>query len=283
MPTPLPADTDFTQATNQAGAKVAYAEQRAFLAEQLGVNGENPVGHFRPYANSPADMTIKIAAGGIQNGITPNARAIQQTVAFVAPATNPRHDLVVISQSDGALSVVAGTEAANPVDPAIPSNKIAVGRVRLTGGMTSITDANIDNLRPLYFVSLDLLTLLATANLWGAQQRPKYGNAATAAGGGSFTFDPTTHGQIALITCSTAGTLTFNAPTNIVEGAPYTMMLKAGDANARTPAWSAAFKWGGATSPITALSTTVGTIDMVNFIGGAANTLIYNGHKQDVR
>lgn len=128
-----------------------------------------------------------------------------------------------------------------------------------------------------------LLAQLAVANLWTAQQRPKYLATATAAGGGSFAFDPTTHGQIALITLTTAGVVTMSAPTNIVEGAPYTLMLKAGDTNSRSFAFHAAYKLGGATNPFASATTVSGAYDMLNLIGGAANTLIYNGHKGDVR
>lgn len=122
--------------------------------------------------------------------------------------------------------------------------------------------------------------------LFTANQRPNYKSAATASGGGSYTFDgggASNNGQITLVTLTTAGTLTLAAPTNIVEGMPYTLILKAGDTNARTPSFNSAYKFPSATSPLTSLTTTSSAYDVINFIGGESNTLIYNGHQADVR
>jgi hypothetical protein len=122
--------------------------------------------------------------------------------------------------------------------------------------------------------------LLSGGNLTGIA-RPFYNNANTASGAGSFNFNPNTHGQIALVTLTTAGTVTLGAPTNIVEGAPYTLLFKAGDTSARTPAFNSAYKFPSATASLTAFSTTSGAYDRLDFIGGASNTLIAPGN--DVR
>jgi hypothetical protein len=133
------------------------------------------------------------------------------------------------------------------------------------------------------FPDRDITVAAQEANLWASTQRPHYLNTATAAGGSSFAYDPPTHGQVALITVSTAGVVTFGAPTNIIEGTPYTFLLKAGDTGAKTYAWNAAYKFGSATAPLTSSTIVAGAYDLINFIGGATNTLIYNGHKGDIR
>ena len=112
---------------------------------------------------------------------------------------------------------------------------------------------------------------------------PNYRNDATISATGTFNYNPVLHGQVATITLTNATTITFGTPTNIVEGAMFQWLLKAGDTSARTFAWSSSFKFPAATPPLLSGSTTTGTIDIITFIGGAGNTLIYNGKIQDVR
>lgn len=111
-----------------------------------------PSSSFRPHAASTPNMTVLIDAGKLQNSTTKVSQAQQTTTTFTAPSANPRNDLIIIDQATAAYSIVAGTESASPADPAIPSNKIAVARVRLTVGMPTITDSSIDDLRPGFYV-----------------------------------------------------------------------------------------------------------------------------------
>lgn len=108
---------------------------------------------FRIYATATPSMSLIIDAGNIQQQTTLTSIAKQTTTAFVAPVTNPRNDLIVLDETTGAYSIVAGTEAASPADPAIPANKILLARVRLTVGMTSINSTNFDDLLPLYYAN----------------------------------------------------------------------------------------------------------------------------------
>jgi hypothetical protein len=102
-------------------------------------------------SGSPApDMTVQVRAGTILN-IATGARATvaaQTTAAMVAPAANPRRDIVYIDQLTGAVAIVTGTEAASPADPAIPAGKIPLARIRLAVATTAIDDTLIDDLRP---------------------------------------------------------------------------------------------------------------------------------------
>lgn len=113
--------------------------------------------------------------------------------------------------------------------------------------------------------------------------RPYYTNDPSIAAGNTFLYSVGTHGQVCLITVSGSGTITFGAPANITEGAMYKFILKAGDTSGRTFAWNAAFKFPSATSLLTSGSTTIDAYDTISFIGGAGNTLIYDGHQADLR
>lgn len=115
--------------------------------------GMLPASYFRCHAAATPNMTILVDAGKMQNGLTKASQEQQTTATFAAPSANPRNDLIVIDSTSAAYSIVTGTEAATPSDPAIPSNKIAVGRVRMTVGMTSITDSAIDDIRPSLYVT----------------------------------------------------------------------------------------------------------------------------------
>lgn len=110
-------------------------------------------------------------------------------------------------------------------------------------------------------------------NLFTANQRPNYANTDTLSATGSFTYDGNTKPQVNLITLTNAITVTFANPTNIVEGAMYLYLLKAGDASARIFAWGTAYQ----NNPPVTGTTNVGKTDVLSFIGGPSNTLIYIG------
>ncbi len=77
--------------------------------------------------------------------------------------------------------------------------------------------------------------------------------------------------------------MTFGAPTGIVAKAMYKFLLKAGDTSARSFAWNAAYKFPSGFAPLAQGTTNNGAYDIITFIGGASNTLIYDGHTTDVR
>lgn len=110
-----------------------------------------------------------------------------------------------------------------------------------------------------------------------------YGNVNAVSTTSTFTYNPITHGQIALITFTNAITVTMGAPTGIVEGAMFKFILKDGDALARTFAWNTAYKFPSATATINSGNSVNGSVSVISFIGGAGNTLIYDGHNKDIR
>ncbi len=104
---------------------------------------------FAPHAQSTPDMTVRVEAGHLWSGAAVTDVAVQSTTTITAPAVNPRNDLVVISGTTGDVSTITGVESASPSDPAVTAGFIPLARVRLTVGMTEITNADIDDIRAL--------------------------------------------------------------------------------------------------------------------------------------
>lgn len=112
------------------------------------------------------DLSVDVARGHAL--ITGDSSLAQGVYAFTndavvnlaiatADGTNPRRDLVVAQVRDNAedsggnndmrLAVVTGTPGAVPVDPAVPAGCLVLARVAVAAGATSITNANITDLR----------------------------------------------------------------------------------------------------------------------------------------
>ena len=126
----------------------------------------------------------------------------------------------------------------------------------------------------------------AQRTAWSASQygdtRPSYNNTQTITTTSNFAFDPL-NGQVQVVTVTGNITITMTAPNNITEGTPYTLIFKAGDAGGRVFAWNAAYKWPNGSANMLSGSSNTGGQDILSFIGGAANTLIFMGSLQDVR
>lgn len=145
------------------------------VLEQIGAQ-------FAPHAAATPNMTMLVDAGTIFAGGTVTEVAQQTTPTFTAPTGNPRIDRVVVSQSNGAISVVTGTPAASPVAPAIPSGYAPCAQVSLQTSTTAIADSMITDERSLGSLGLgtaayqavgtsgSAVPLLDGANTWSAQQ-----------------------------------------------------------------------------------------------------------------
>lgn len=118
------------------------------------------------------------------------------------------------------------------------------------------------------------------ANVFTATQTPDNGTAAVSTTS-TVTFDG--GDQVREYTFTNGITVTFGAPTGIVEHAMYKFKLKAGDTAARAFAWNAAYKFSGGVPPLTAGTQVSDGYDTITWIGGAGNTLIYDGHIADAR
>ena len=105
-------------------------------------------GGYQCYANTPAAMNVKLAAGGMLVNGAPVDNAIQTSGTITAPVGNPRIDLVVIDAATGVGSVVTGTPAGSPVAPAVPAGKLPVAEIALATSTTAIGNTLITDRRP---------------------------------------------------------------------------------------------------------------------------------------
>ena len=142
------------------------------------------------------------------------------------------------------------------------------GIPKLTSGVISAATAGTDYVKP------------DTATNFTATQRPDYGTTSISTTS-THTFDGAD--QIREFTLTNTITVTFGAPTGITQYAMYKFILKAGDANTRTYSWDSAYKFPSAVAPLTSGTVTNGAFDIITFIGGASNTLIFEGVSRDVR
>lgn len=100
----------------------------AFASSMLLVNQQSTPG-----------MTLQVQQGTYYIGITQVVYAGGSTPTFTAPVSNPRIDLVT-ADSSGTIAIVEGTEAASPVAPNYPTNKLVLCEVYHVVGETALYD-----------------------------------------------------------------------------------------------------------------------------------------------
>lgn len=118
--------------------------------------------------NGTPNMSVNVAAGGcFVRGTESNNQgsyhvwndATVNVAIGTADGTNPRRDLVIVqvrddtysgSLNDARITVVQGTAAASPSDPSLSAypNALVLARVAVAANDTSITTAEITDLRP---------------------------------------------------------------------------------------------------------------------------------------
>lgn len=110
------------------------------------------IDNFAPRAAVPPNMTVLVDPGHLFTPSGPTLTEIggQISTVFTAPSLLPRIDRVVADQNTGAISVVAGTENASPVAPAITPSKMPICQVLLQPGMLAITGSQISDERALW-------------------------------------------------------------------------------------------------------------------------------------
>ena len=132
-------------------SQVAYAmftpanANGAISARMIGA-----VAEWLPSATDPASMSVRVGAGKIIKADGTLVSQAAQTLAFVAPAANPRIDRIVVDMLSGVASIVAGTEAATPVAPAIPAGQLPCAQISLLVGQTQLTNADVKDERTGY-------------------------------------------------------------------------------------------------------------------------------------
>lgn len=114
-------------------------------------------------AQGTPDMTVAVASGTVLvAGLSATVASGNVTIT-TADATNPRFDLVVVSNA-GTKSVTAGTAAADPVFPAIPANSAVLAAVYVPASDTAIQSNQIVDKR----LILDIANQIQAARLTGA-------------------------------------------------------------------------------------------------------------------
>jgi hypothetical protein len=89
-----------------------------------------------------ANMSVDVAAGTVKVGAVQAAVAGGNVAVGAADATYPRFDLVEVS-SAGAVSIKAGTPAANPVFPSITASRVVLAAIYVPANYVVVLDNQI--------------------------------------------------------------------------------------------------------------------------------------------
>jgi len=133
------------------------------------------------HQNTPAGLSVVVDSGwaaivgttqvNMGTYVTYNDASVVLSLNTADP-TNPRIDLICATVNDayytGALNnvvlqVVAGTPAGSPVAPTLPANSISLATVAVGAGATTITNANITDLRTRAELTETIISATATA------------------------------------------------------------------------------------------------------------------------
>lgn len=162
-------------------------------------------------AQTVPNLTVNVASGwaAIVGNFTSNMGVYTcyndattiLTISTPSP-TLARIDIIVITINDSyytgasnsvAFQVIAGTPAASPVAPAVPTNSLLLAQIAVAAGATTITNANITDRR--------VRALSPAQTAWI--------NAQTGT-----TYTPVISDGIAVVTMNNAAANTFSIPTN---------------------------------------------------------------------
>lgn len=124
---------------------------------------------FKASPQSSADMTVLVSAGALYDVVSKTIVVnIPQTSALiVAPSSDPRHDIIHVDRLTGVIGIDTGAEAGIPVDPAISDDKLPLARITLATTTTTITDAEITDIRELNLLGSGDLVRFNRSNIQG--------------------------------------------------------------------------------------------------------------------
>ncbi len=123
-------------------------------------------GNLLAHQQSTPGMTLYVQPGVCYIGTTRTIFNGGNSPTFTAPTTNPKIDILVIN-SAGVLSIIAGTEAVTPSPPTYPTDKLVLCEVYLRVGTTAIYDTDQGTNGYIYrdvrsFISRGLTTAIPT-------------------------------------------------------------------------------------------------------------------------
>ncbi len=171
------------------------ADQSRWMSTDLsiltaGLNGVGVVSGCGVTAQGSPDMTVAIAAGSIRVASgTQVAVASGNGTITTADATNPRIDLVSSSDA-GTKTVTAGTAAAAPKPPDLPSGHIALAMVYVPANDTTIATNQITDKRVILPADdeLDYVETTSDTNITATTEA----GATTVVSGSAITYDGST-------------------------------------------------------------------------------------------
>jgi hypothetical protein len=98
---------------------------------------------LKTVATSPVGMSVKVKPGyAFVSKFPYKLAAIAETADVTAPVVHPRIDLVQARLDSWGVSIKTGTESATPTPPNVDTDAIALARLYLRPGMTSIKDTD---------------------------------------------------------------------------------------------------------------------------------------------
>lgn len=111
-----------------------------------GMGGTGVVAGCAVTAQGSPDMTVAVAAGTIRVNRTLVLVTAGNVTIGTADGTNPRIDLITVNDA-GTKACTAGTAAASPVFPSIPSNSVVLAAVYVPASDTTIATNQITDKR----------------------------------------------------------------------------------------------------------------------------------------
>ena len=100
-------------------------------------------GELAVTATSPLSLRASVGTGyGFIDGNLYRLKTTTQTADIVPPVTHNRIDLVQANLATWSISVKTGSEAVSPVAPTVDTGAIALARLVLRPGMTSIKNSD---------------------------------------------------------------------------------------------------------------------------------------------
>lgn len=136
MPFTIPNEAD---AGNARQAEIDKVDIDILIA---GVDGEGVISGCAVTAQGTPDMTVAVAAGVARVSQKRTSVTAGNVTITAADATNPRFDLVVVDDA-GTKTATAGTPAASPVFPAIPTDRVVLAAVYVPANDTAIESGQI--------------------------------------------------------------------------------------------------------------------------------------------
>jgi len=135
-------------AADAFNANQAEIDKVDFDILMLGMQGYSVISGLDIVQDTGSNMNVKTNTAGtaLVAGVVRKLEAAVTATIGTADATNPRFDLICITNSD-TLVVVAGTAAAEPVFPAIPANRTVLAAVYIPANDTEITTAQVTDKR----------------------------------------------------------------------------------------------------------------------------------------